>query len=341
MANESTPSVAVVIPNWNGKEDLPACLDSLLQQTLPCKIVVVENGSTDGSIELLSQNYPQITVLLQKKNLGFAGGVNVGIRYALEHNFTHIALLNNDAVVAPNWLETLVMAIEQDTKVGIVTSKIVHSDKSHLDSTGDIYTTWGLPFPRGRNENNLNTYDQETVIFGASGGASLYRCEMLREIGLFDEDFFAYYEDIDISFRAQLAGWQVLFAPQAIAYHQISATSNKLKGFTTYQTIKNLPWVFKKNVPLSLWPVVFPRLLLAHTLFIGRAILRGHGWYALKGVVVCVYKTPKKLMERHRIQKHKQVTDEYIRSILTWDLPPNAKNLRNLRATWWRLRRKT
>jgi len=331
----------VVIPNWNGVKELPACLDSLLQQTISLEIIVVENGSKDSSLELLKNHYPQITVLPQKKNLGFAGGVNVGINYALRSGCEYVALLNNDAVVESNWLKELLKTLKENPEVGIVTSKIMDSNKCYLDSTGDIYTTWGLPFPRGRNEADLQKYDSQRVVFGASGGASLYRCKMLQEIGLFDEDFFAYYEDVDISFRAQLAGWKIMLNPNALTYHQISATSSKLKGFTTYQTIKNLPWIFEKNVSFSLWPTIFPRLLLAQTLFISRAFLRGNGWYAIKGIAVCVYKTPKKLIERRKIQKHKQVTDEYIRSILTWDLPPNAKNLRNLRAKWWKLRRKS
>lgn len=340
MADESTPSIAVVIPNWNGKEDLPACLDSLLQQTIPAEIVVVENGSIDGSAAFLAEHYTQVTVLAQKKNLGFAGGVNAGIRYALQFDIEYVALLNNDAVVDKEWLAELVKTMSANPEAGIVTSKITSSDRSHLDSTGDIYTTWGLPYPRGRKETNLHAYDDMMTIFGASGGASLYRTTALKQIGLFDEDFFAYYEDVDLSFRAQLAGWKVRFAPNALAYHQISATSSKLKGFTTYQTIKNYPWLLIKNVPVGLMPIILPRFTLAHTLFIGRAFLRGHGWYAIKGWFRCTILLPKKLWQRRHIQKHKQVTDEYIASILTWDLPPNAKSLRNLRMKWWKLRRK-
>jgi len=340
MTHTSTPRAVVVIPNWNGKEDLPACLDSLLQQTIPCEIVVVENGSVDGSRELLAKNYPKVTVLPQKENLGFAGGVNVGIRYAIKNGCEYVALLNNDATVNKEWLSELVKTLEKNPKFGIVTSKIVSSDGSHLDSTGDLYTTWGLPYPRGRNESQLNTYDTQTKIFGASGGASLYRCEMLQEIGLFDEKFFAYYEDVDLSFRAQLAGWQVRFTPTAIAYHQISATSSRIKGFATYQTMKNLPMLFWKNVPNSLIPIILPRLFLAYWSMIAKACVTGKGWPAIKGQLVYLKNHYHVFKERRTIQKHKQVTDEYIRSILTWDLPPNAKNLRNLRAKWWKLRRK-
>lgn len=340
MTRTSTPSVAVVIPNWNGKEDLPVCLDSLLQQSIPCEIIVVENGSTDGSLEIITNLYPQITVLPQKKNLGFAGGVNIGIHYALERDFSYIALLNNDAVAHKDWIKHLVGALENNPDAGIATCKLMDSNKEHLDSTGDIYTTWGLPFPRGRGEPVSNRYDKDVYVFGGSGGASIYRSEMFRKVGLFDEKFFAYYEDIDISFRAQLAGWKVLYVPQAIAYHQIGATSSRIKGFTTYQTMKNLPMVFWKNVPWSLVPRIFPRLFFAYWTMVAKAFFTGRGWPALKGQLVFIKNHPHIFNERWRVQKHKQVTDEYIASILTWDLPPNAKNLRALRTKWWKLRRK-
>jgi GT2 family glycosyltransferase len=331
----SSTRVAVVIPNWNGKDELPACLDSLAKQTIEHEVVVVENGSTDNSADIVKTHYPYVTLLRQAKNLGFAGGVNVGIRYALEKGYTYVALFNNDAVAELYWLEELVEALDAHPQAGIATCKFMSIDKKHLDSTGDMYTTWGLPYPRGRGEQVSDAYDRLTELFGASGGASIYRAAMLQEIGLFDEDFFAYYEDVDLSFRAQLAGWKVIYEPQAQAYHHIGATSSKTKGFTTYQTIKNCPWILIKDVPLALLPMILPRFALAQVLFFGRAVIRGHGWYAIKGLAVCLYKTPKKCIERRKIQHMKRVTDVYIKSQLTWDLPPNARNLRKLRS-WWR-----
>jgi GT2 family glycosyltransferase len=234
----------------------------------------------------------------------------------------------------------LVEALDKNPTVGIATCKFMSIDKKHLDSTGDIYTTWGLPFPRGRGEPVSDKYDKDVYIFGASGGASLYRADMLCEIGLFDEKFFAYYEDIDISFRAHLAGWKVLFAPKAVAYHQIGATSSRIKGFTTYQTMKNVPMLFWKNVPWKFIPCILPRLFFAYWTMVAKAIVTGRGWPAIKGQLVFIKNYPRIFHERRRIQKHKQVTDDYIASILTWDLPPNAQNLRNLRAKWWKLRRR-
>lgn len=340
MTKESTPSTAVIIPNWNGKDDLPACLDSLLQQSIAATIIVVENGSTDGSLEFLTKNYPNITTLPQKKNLGFAGGVNVGIQHAMRQGFQYIALLNNDAVVERDWLQQLVNALEKDSKIGIATCKFIHADKKHLDSTGDLYTTWGLPFPRGREEPLSNQYDKDVYVFGASGGASLYRTALFREIGLFDETFFAYYEDVDLSFRAQLAGWKVLYVPQAIAYHQIGATSSRIQGFTTYQTMKNLPMLFWKNVPTRYIPYVLPRLSLAYWSMFIKAIVTGRGWPAIKGQAAFVKNFVHMLRERRKIQSAKAVPDEYIWSILTHDLPPNATNLRKLRSTWHKIIRR-
>jgi len=333
-------NIAVVIPNWNGKDTLGACLDSLLQQTLEHQIIVVENGSTDGSLEFLRQKYPQVQLVVNQKNLGFAGGVNSGIKHAIDEGCEFVALLNNDATVDKDWLKQLVSAITSNDHIGIVTSKIMSANKIHLDSTGDIYTIWGLPYPRGRGENVSNVYDKDTTVFGASGGASIYRVKMLQQIGLFDNDFFAYYEDVDISFRAQLADWKVTYQPKALVYHHIGATSSKIKGFTTYQTIKNLPWLLVKNVPRQYLGTVWPRFLLAHTLFIGRAILRGHGLYALKGLIASLEKLPKKLRERRLIQHSKPVTNEYIWQLMVHDLPPNAANLRKLRGVYWRLRGK-
>lgn len=210
-------------------------------------------------------------------------------------------------------------------------------DRARLDSTGDLYTTWGLPYPRGRGETSLAAYDDATWVFGASGGASLYRADVFRTIGLFDESFFAYYEDTDLSFRAQWAGFRVAFVPASEAYHAIGVTSGRIKGFTTYQTLKNLPLVVAKDVPLRLLPVVWPRFTLAYWSFFGRALARGHGWPACKGVLMAALLVPGKFLERRAVRQYRRTDAAYIKSLLTWDLPPNATKLRSVRARWWRL----
>jgi GT2 family glycosyltransferase len=328
--------LSVVIPNWNGKETIAECLDSLRIQSLGCQIIVVENGSTDGSLEFISQTYPEIELVIHQKNLGFAAGVNAGIKRAIANNSDYVALFNNDAVAEKDWLQNLTKVMEQNDKTGIVTCKFLDIKAEYLDSTGDQYTTWGLPYPRGRGELASNKYDEQTEIFAASGGASLYRISMLKQIGLFDEDFFAYYEDVDISFRAQLAGWKVIYAPKAVAYHQIGATSSKIKGFTTYQTIKNLPMLLWKNVPTPLLATVVPRFYLAYFSFILSALCRGQIWPALKGFLAILLLIPKTILKRYYIQRSKKVSTQYIRSIMTADLPSNAARLRKLRSFFTR-----
>jgi GT2 family glycosyltransferase len=331
MAHVVNPRVSVVIPNWNGKDDLPACLDSLLAQTQECRIIVVENGSVDGSLEMLREKYPDILVLVNRVNLGFAGGVNTGIRQALRDSDDFVALFNNDAIADKNWLKELVTDITANDDAGIVTCKLMDSKREHLDSTGDMYTIWGLPYPRGRGEPVSDKYDDRVEVFAASGGASVYRISMLREIGLFDEDFFAYYEDVDISFRAQLAGWKVRYAPEAVAYHQIGMTSGRIHGFTTYQTIKNLPWLLWKNAPATVFTRVFFRFTLAYFSFMASAIQRGQAWPAMKGYFVMIVYLPKKTVEQMQIQSKRKVSSKYIWDIMEHDLPPNAHKLRKLR----------
>lgn len=323
--------VAIVVPNWNGVEEIGSCLDSLFSQSLKPHIIVVENGSTDGSLEFLQSRYPSIEVLPQKKNLGFAGGVNVGIRKAIGDGYQFVALLNNDAIAHKDWLKKLVEALEKNPGTGIATCKLLSADKKHTDSTGDFYTTWGLPFPRDREVTAEKAHNEPEEVFGASGGASLYRSAMLKEIGLFDEDFFAYYEDVDISFRAQLAGWRVLYEPSSEVYHQTGTTSGKIKGFTTYQTFKNYPLLLWKNVPARLFPGIFFRHTIAYASIYISSLLGGRGWPATKGFLRMLTLLPKKLGERQHIQKNRKVSANYISSILIHDLPPNAAKLRRLR----------
>jgi len=330
--------LAVVIPNWNGAHDLRVCLESLRAQTLKAHVIVVDNGSTDNSVALIEEEYPEVELIRHTQNKGYAGGVNPGFKRALELNMDYVAPLNNDAVADKNWLKFLADYLDAHAEAGIAAAKLTSVDGSHLDSTGDLYTIWGLPYPRGRGEADIDKYDRQTNILGASGGSSLYRVRMLREIGLLDEDFFAYYEDVDISLRAQLAGWKVAYVPQSLAYHQISATGRRIKGFFTHQTIQNYPLLLVKDVPAPLLWHVFPRFLLAYTLLFGRAVQRGNGWWAITGLLDAVRLLPKKLGERRHIQSKRKVPVSYIWEIMTHDLPPNAHNLRRLRRLWWKLK---
>jgi len=326
--------VAIVILNWNGIDDTLLCLNSLLSQSYKnFHIVVVDNGSTDDSKERLDKyqvkHNDKIDVIYNPTKFGFAGGVNTGIEWGLNEDFEYVALFNNDAVADKNWLQHLVNSVESKG-VGISTGLLLHDDGKTIDSTGDWYSIWGLPFPRSRDK-NATTAPDGGFVFSGSGGASLYKTEMLRNIGLFDEDFFAYYEDVDISFRAQLSGWKVAYTPNAVAYHKRGAASNKISGFDVYQTFKNLPLLFIKNVPRGLVFKIGIRFCFVYKMMFFNAIAKGNGKYAIKGACKGFILGFKKLGERRSIQKNKHVTTKYIKSILWNDLPPEQSGLRKLR----------
>lgn len=329
--------VAVVVLNYKRIHDTIICLESLSRQTYKdLTIVVVENGSHDTSVaELrkLKKKYgKKLHTLYNEANLGFTGGANTGIRWAMEHHFDSVALFNNDATADSRWLEELVSA-QRSEHAGITTGLLLHEDGQTIDSTGDWYTTWGLPFPRNRNDALSEAPKAGQAIFSGSGGASLYSMRLFDEIGLFDETFFAYYEDVDISFRAQLAGWKVIYTPNAIAYHKQGATSNMMpSGFSVYQTFKNLPLLFIKNVPRGLLVSIGVRFWFAYLMMLGNAVKKGKGKAAFKGYLksIVLWWTSA-LPARWHTQAGKQVKTSYIKSILWPDLPPDQTGLRKLR----------
>ena len=330
MKHKSIDQAAVIVPNWNGASEISDCLMSLRSQSYPLTIIVVDNGSIDNSIDIIKSKFPDVILLKQPKNLGFAGGVNRGIEYCLTKKFKYIGLFNNDAIADKNWLGSLVSVFVKDPQVGIVTGLLLRADGKTIDSTGEQYSTWGLPFPRNRNMNAKNP-PKSGATFGATGGATLYSAELFNDIGLFDEDFFAYYEDVDISFRAQLAGWKIMYESEAIAYHQQGATSNKLPGFTVFQTFKNLPLLFWKNVPLELIFSVGLRFYLALILMYLHTFVQNNILSASKGIFISFILLPKALRKRYLIQKDKRVSSQYIKDILWSDLPPDQTGLRRMR----------
>jgi GT2 family glycosyltransferase len=328
-------SVAVVVLNYKGISDTIDCIASLSGQTYrDFMIVAVENGSHDGSVEKfhdMEKEYgDKLVTLYNDKNLGFDGGANTGIRWALDHKYDYVALLNNDAVADKDWVKNLVGAAKKQ-KSGLTTGLLLREDGKTIDSTGDWYSKWGLGFPRNRGD-KASEAPKGGFVFGASGGATLFSIPMLREIGLFDEDFFAYYEDNDISFRAQLAGWKVYYEPTAIAYHKLMQTTGRMpSGFAIYQTFKNMPLVFVKNVPLGLLFPIGIRFYTAYILMAGNAIAKGKGWPVLRGVAMALLLSIKKLPARWRIQRRKKVPISYVKSILWDDLPPDQTGLRKAR----------
>jgi GT2 family glycosyltransferase len=327
-------SALIVVLNWNGMADTKRCVESLRAQTYSnFEIMIVDNGSTepgtDTALKGLEANGDKLRVIRNQKNTGFAGGVNAGIRYAIDAGFKYVALLNPDATAASNWLENLIAASKKQGSA-LTTSLLLHEDGETIDSTGDWYTTWGLPFPRARNEAASKAPDSGAV-FGGSGGATLYTTSLFEQIGLFDETFFAYYEDVDISFRAQLAGYTAYFERSAIAYHKRGASSSKIPGFTVTQTMKNLPLLYVKNVPAALLLPIGVRFWLAYTLILGHAILSRNARAAVKGYLQGVWLFwTHGLPARRNIQRNSKISTKELMKILWHDLPPDQTGLRKL-----------
>jgi GT2 family glycosyltransferase len=327
-------SVLIVVLNWNGIADTKQCVESLRAQTYSnFEIMIVDNGSTepgtDMALKELEASEDKLRVIRNQKNTGFAGGVNTGIRYAIDAGFEYVALLNPDATADPNWLKNLV-ATSKKQGSALTTSLLLHEDGKTVDSTGDWYTTWGLPFPRGRNEAASKAPDSGAV-FGGSGGATLYTTSLFKQIGLFDETFFAYYEDVDISFRSQLAGYTAYFERSAVAYHKRGASSSKIPGFTVTQTMKNLPLVYIRNVPTKLLLSIGVRFWLAYTLILGHAVLSRNASAAVKGWLQGVWLFwSHGLASRRNIQRNSKISADDLTKLLWHDLPPDQTGLRKL-----------
>jgi GT2 family glycosyltransferase len=247
----ATPTVSVIIVNWNGKHLLVDCLDSLRAQTFrDFEVVLVDNGSTDGSADFVRQNYPEIVLVALSENRGFAGGNNAGITASRGH---FIALLNNDTRTDRDWLAELVNAAISSPDVGMWASKILSYDApTEIDNTGLLLYWDGLARGRGRMETDGRQYDRQNDVLLPSGCAALYRRLLFDELGLFDEGFFAYADDVDIGLRARLAGWGCKFVPKAVVYHKYSASSSPYSPMKAFLVERNRLWVLLKYYPFDL-----------------------------------------------------------------------------------------
>lgn len=265
-------SVTVVIPNWNRADMLCRCLSSLRSQTAPARIIVVDNGSTDGSLGLLAESFPEVQVIRFDRNRGFAAAVNAGIR-ACDCEF--IALLNNDAEPESGWLAALVGAAEGEG-VGMVASKILDAaDPQRIEGIGLEVDPAGNPRQIGRGELDGPGFSLPREVFGPIGAAALYRRALLDEVGLFDEDFDSYLEDVDLAWRARRAGWRCIYAPGAVVRHARASTARRIPRRIRYLVWRNFVWLVTKNAePAALLRFAF-RQPLRDLIEAGRLIAAG------------------------------------------------------------------
>jgi len=308
--------LSVIIPNWNGARHLPTCLGSLRRQTYPhLEVILVDNASSDESVALVRRDYPEAVLVQLDENLGLTGGINRGVHTARGEI---IAPLNNDTEVAPGWAEALVTALLDHPEAGMSASKMLLFDRRDtLHSAGDAYGVDGIPVNRGVWQKDEGQFDADEYIWGGCGGAVAYRRAMLDDIGLLDEDLFMYCEDVDLNWRAQLAGYKCVFAPQAIVYHHLSATGGG--EIASFYTGRNTLWVLAKNYPGELLRRHWQAIVRAQ-LSIARDALRAWRGAAararLRGQLAGLLGLPRWLRKRRAIQARRKVSLEVIEGLL-------------------------
>ena len=271
-----SPLVSIIIVNWNGCAHLEECLDSLVAQTFrDFEVVLVDNGSTDGSESFVRERYPWVKLVPLGKNTGFATGNNCGFENSRGE---YLVTLNNDTRVEPDWLATLVRVAEENPLAGMVGCRICsYFDLELIDSLGMGICPDGMSRGRYRNRRwpELDFPEVDEILF-PSACAGLYKREMIDRIGFFDDDFFAYAEDSDLGLRGRLAGWGALLATKAVVYHKYSQSSGSLSPFKVFLVERNHYWAALKNFsPSALLKLPFFTLL--RYLEQGRAVLHGAG----------------------------------------------------------------
>lgn len=294
--------VAVVIPNWNGAEFLPETLDGLRRQTLhDFETILVDNASTDGSVESVRASYPEVRCIRLDENRGFAGAVNVGIE-ASSGEF--VVLLNNDAVPEPTWLEALVAALEKDPRAGSCASRVLsYADPSVIDSAGDQLGIF--PSQIGNGSKDGRKFRTAGLVLTACACAAAYRRSLFEEIGTFDERFFAYMEDVDIGLRAQFAGYDCRYVPEAVVLHHGSMTGNRLPDFKFYLHMRNALFIFFQYMPLRrmAWAPIVLATPIIQALREKQSVVTG--WRALRDFMRDL---PTVLRRRRQVRRAKRLT---------------------------------
>jgi len=324
--------ISVIIPNFNGIKFLKTCLDSLYRQTFKdFEIILVDNNSKDDSIKFTERNYPNVEIIKLKDNTGFAKAVNVGIKNS---NSELIALLNNDTEADKDWLMELNNAAENFPDIGFFASKMLDFyDHTIIDSCG-INMTWsGRSFNNGMNEKNSEKYEKDGYVFGACAGAALYRKKLFDKIGLFDEDFFMYLEDVDFSFRAQLLDFKCQYVSKAKVYHIGRASSGGNKSSLSFRLCARNRWyMIYKNFPNqkiwgNLFKIIYSELRYFSASF-KHHFVKEYFW-ALKSGLCNFSKIAKK---RKAIQCSTAVSIESLDKVIEQDFSykPIIKALRNI-----------
>ncbi|MFP6627246.1 MAG: glycosyltransferase family 2 protein [Deltaproteobacteria bacterium] len=312
--------ISVIVLNWNGRDLLSACLRSLsVQDCDDFETIVVDNGSSDGSCQMLAEDFAWVDLLSLESNQGFCRGNNLGIARATGE---FVVLLNNDCEVSPDFLSKLLEAADLDRDHGMFAARVMMFDRREVfDSTGLLVYPDGICRSRGWLEKDLGQYDEPEDVLGPNGCAAMYRRSMLDDVGCFDESYFAYLEDLDLCMRGQLRGWRCRYVPGAVAYHKKSMTSGYHSAFKAALVERNRIWNAVKLFPrrLLLLSPFYTLLRYAAQGFAtasGRGIssgfVRDYSRVQLLGILVRAYGQalgglPAAWAERRRIQRRRRL----------------------------------
>lgn len=281
--------VSVVVPNYNGIAFVEACFQALLRDAPQSELIMVDNGSADGSRELVEERFPRVRVIALDKNYGFCRAANEGMRAA---SSPYVILLNNDTEVLPGFVRALVRALQADSKAFSAGAKMIQlHDQEKIDDAGNFYCALGWAFARGKDK-SVEYYEKADEIFAACGGAVIYRKAVLERIGYLDEAHFAYLEDIDLGWRAKIAGYRNLYAPKARVLHVGSGTSgSRYNEFKVHLSSRNSVYLAYKNMPafqiLLNFPFLFAGFVIKYLFFVKKGLGKTYRKGLKEGLFMC------------------------------------------------------
>jgi GT2 family glycosyltransferase len=315
------PLVSVIIVTWNSAEHLPRCLESLSGQTVQdFEVIIIDNGSADQGTDGLEKTYSRLDLRLERldANRGFAVANNIGARLARGR---WLALLNADAFPNANWLEKILEAANRHPEFSFFSSRqLQYAQPDILDGSGDEYHISGLAWRRFYNHPAQEYGLSEEEVFSACAAAAIYKRDDFLEVGGFDESYFAYFEDVDLSFRLRLAGGRCLYVPQAEVCHVGSASSGKTSDFVMYHGHRNLVWTFFKDMPGYLFWWYLP-LHIGMNFFFGFSfLLKGKGSAVLRAKIDAFYRLPAIIRKRRQIQQTRKTPARDVWKVMNREL---------------------
>jgi len=311
------PKVAIIVLIYNGLKYLPACFGSLKKIDYPkedLEIIAVDNNSQERTVDYLKKNFPEITLIESKRNLGYTGGNNLGLRYALKKNFDYFFILNHDTEVKANFLKELVSLAEKDKKIGILQPKVLlwpETDK--IQTSGNKIHYLGFCYSGDCYQKDYLFGEPKEIAY-ASGSAMLVRREVLEKIGLFDEDYFMYHEDVDLGWLTHLAGYKIMVVPRAVVYHKYSFSRNKKKFFWME---RNRFWVILKNYKIGTLILIFPAFIFMEIGLIFYSLVSGWFIWKIKSYFSALSGLNKVLKKRKKVQRERVVGDREFSRYLT------------------------